>query len=71
MAENYGKVLKSIRKDKKLYLKDVKEKTGISIASLSLIETGKIKPRPTTIKKLSEVYEIDYFTLYNLLEKGE
>jgi len=48
---------KSVRKQNQLTLKQVEEKTGISNAYLSQLETGKIKkPSFDTIKKLYNLY---------------
>ena len=46
-----------MRKEKGLTLRDVQEKTGISNAYLSQLETGKIKsPGYNTVKALYELY---------------
>ena len=71
MHEKFGQVLKEIRNSKKLSLYEVVEKTGISISCLSLIENSKTQPQAKTIKKLADVYEVDYIELYKRLEKGE
>ena len=40
---NYGEFLKSARKAKRLTLREVEQKTGISNAYLSQLESGKVK----------------------------
>lgn len=71
MVKNYGQILKDIRQSKGLTLGEMTKRTGITNATISLIENEKVVPRPATIKKLSEAYEMDYIELYELLEKGE
>ena len=63
--------LRSIREKSGLTLKELSEKTKISIATLCLIENGKVTPRPITIKRLADVYNVDYNDLYEKVEKGE
>lgn len=60
-AAALGKYLASIRKDRRLSLRAVEEKTKkqISNAYLSQIETGQIKqPSPNTLNALADLYEI-------------
>ncbi len=51
--------LKKARKNKRLTLKQVSQKTGISISFLSDIERGKTNPSQKTFKKLTDFYGID------------
>lgn len=65
-----GRYLASIRKDRKLSLRQVEEATDkeISNAYLSQIENDKIKePSPHILHTLSEIYKIDYI---HLMEKA-
>ena len=56
-----GQFLRSIREAKKLTLRFVEAKTGVSNAYLSQIENGKIsKPSPIMLYKLSQFYKISY-----------
>lgn len=62
--ENLGKLLKRKREERGLTLRKVEERTEISNAYLSQLENQKIvKPSPTILKKLAEVYETSYLRL--------
>lgn len=68
-----GKVLEDIRKSKKLTLRDVAVKTGLShtyIRDLELNYNRKtkapIKPTPDTLRKLSQAYDYPYEQLLKL-----
>lgn len=57
---------KRLRLEKKLTLRQVEEKTGISNAYLSQLENGKIKdPGYSTVKKLVELYGIEGLNEWN------
>lgn len=67
MNETLGEHLKRIRKEKRLTLRAVEEKTKISNAYLSQIENGKItKPSPSVLYKLANCYGISYEELMKL-----
>ncbi len=50
--------LKSLRKEKKLHLKDVGSGVGLSASYLSQIETGKVEPTISTLRKLAQFYGV-------------
>jgi transcriptional regulator with XRE-family HTH domain len=59
-----GKYLKAIREAAGLTLRAVEEKTGVSNAFLSQIESGKVKqPSPVVLHKLADVFGVPYDTL--------
>lgn len=62
-----GTKLKILRLSKKMDLKEVSKKSGLSVAELSNIENDKHKPQPATIKKLSKAFDYDYNQLYDYL----
>jgi len=63
-SSTLGKYLKSLRDAKSLSLREVEGKTGISNASLSQIESGKVKqPSPIALYKLAELYGVPYEAL--------
>ncbi|MHA1422944.1 MAG: helix-turn-helix domain-containing protein [Candidatus Thorarchaeota archaeon] len=65
--DSLGTQLKEVRKKKRFSLRDVEEKTGISNAYLSQLETGKIsKPAPEILFKLSQIYDLTYSHLMTL-----
>jgi len=64
-----GQYLESIRKDRRLTLRQVEEATNreVSNAYLSQIEQDKIqKPSPNVLYALSEIYAIDYAKLMEM-----
>lgn len=59
--ETLGNSLAAAREKKKLTLRAVEAKTGISNAYLSQLEGGKIRsPSPVNLHKLSKLYGISY-----------
>src|SRR5574341_2678341 len=59
-----GSYLKSLRESKGLSQRDVEEKSGISNAFLSQLESGKVKqPSPIVLYKLAELYAVPYAVL--------
>jgi transcriptional regulator with XRE-family HTH domain len=60
-------VLAERRRQMKLTLRDVEEKTGIKNAHLSQIETGAItQPTPNLLWALAEAYDLDFKKLLRL-----
>ena len=56
-----GRLLKDLREAKRLSLRDVERKKGISNAYLSQLENDLIeKPSPHILHKLAELYGVDY-----------
>jgi transcriptional regulator with XRE-family HTH domain len=59
-----GEYLKSLREARATSLRDVEEKTGVSNAYLSQIETGSVsRPSPHILYKLAEFYRVDHIAL--------
>ena len=58
--KSIGDKLRKARKDAALRMVDVQDKTGISIVTVSAIETGKHRNfKADTIQKLIDLYGID------------
>jgi HTH-type transcriptional regulator, competence development regulator len=58
---DFGAYIKKVRDSRGLTLNQAALYSGISAAQLSRIENGKRGvPKPTTIKKLSEAYKLEY-----------
>ena len=67
MNETLGNCLKTVRKQRRLTLRAVEDKTGISNAYLSQLENDKIsRPSPTILHRLAECYAISYEGLMKL-----
>lgn len=62
--EELGKYLKDLRESFNYSTYDVNNLVDISQSYLSLMENGKRRPSAIILKKLSEVYKIDYLDLY-------
>lgn len=62
---NFGELVREIRLSKRLSLKDLAEKSGLSCPYLSRIENGKRKPSANTIKKLADALDVKYLYLLN------
>jgi transcriptional regulator with XRE-family HTH domain len=59
-----GTYIKSLRKSSECKtLKEIENKTGISVASMSRIENGKQWPQPETLKKLAPYLKVPYTDL--------
>ena len=59
-----GKYIRSLREANALTLRAVEEKTGVSNAYLSQLESGRIKqPSPVVLHKLAELYSVPYQAL--------
>lgn len=50
--ENLSEILSTLRQQRGLTIRDLSEQTGINIANISLIETGKRIPRVDTLAKI-------------------
>lgn len=67
MKRNLGQYLKQIRRERRLTLRAVQQKTGISNAYLSQLENNKAaNPSPKILQKLAICYEISYEYLMSL-----
>lgn len=63
--EGLGYLIRDAREAKKIKQADLGKQVGISRASISLLECGRIKnPRLTLLKQLAEILEIPAVTLY-------
>lgn len=54
-----GNTLKSLRKERKLTLKDLAEKTGVSISFLSQVERGKSSVTLESLKKIADALGVN------------
>ena len=61
---NVGAIIKRIRIEKGLLLKDVAEKCEISSSMLSQIEKGNANPSLNTIKSIAQALEIPLFKFF-------
>lgn len=67
MVTELGRLLKKRREELGFTLREVQDKAGLSNAYLSQIENGKVsQPTPSTLRKLSDHYEVPYNRLLEL-----
>ncbi|MTI55942.1 helix-turn-helix domain-containing protein [Geosporobacter ferrireducens] len=59
MEENIGQKIKELRVSKKITLKDLSKKTGLSIAFLSQLERGLTSAAIMSLKNIAEALEVD------------
>lgn len=65
----FGENLRMIRKQKKLTLKDVAEKAGLSIVSVNFYENNKQKPTLVNVQKLADALGCKFEKLYEFYGK--
>jgi len=51
--------LKEVREELGFSQKDLSDKSGIALSTISGIEVGKHKPRPATLRKLADALGVD------------
>lgn len=67
---NVGEKIKSLRKEKRMTINELANRSGVCVVTISLIETGKsAKPSIITLKKISNGLECDYKELYDIAHK--
>src|SRR5690606_32449989 len=60
----YGKLQREIRKEAKMSIRELAEKSGVSHSYLSQVENGtRSTPSSEIIKKVADALNYDYFTL--------
>ena len=65
--EKLGVFLRRVRENQGLSLRDVDHKTRISHTYLGMLERGeRTNPTPEVLRKLSDVYGVDYIQLLRL-----
>ena len=57
----FGTYLRELRRARRLTLREVQEKSGVSNSYLSQVENGRIlQPSPHVLQKLAEAYDVPY-----------
>ena len=69
MKYTFGDKLRAVREKKKMTMKDVAEKAGVSESLISQIETNKVSPAIETLLTISEILDIDLEYLFSYLKK--
>lgn len=74
---NLGSTIKAYRRNKRITLKELAEKVGITASFLSDIENSKKQPSVETLGKLAEAFNVPLYMLFkdisseDLLEKSD
>ena len=55
-----GDHLRSIRRERKLTLKDLSQRAGLSVPYLSDIERGVVNPSVETVQKIAKAYNMKF-----------
>ena len=62
-----GKVtLKELRKERDLTLQQLSDLSGITKTEISFLEKGKTKPRPQSIQKLANSFNLTYEEMFDI-----
>ena len=64
LLKTIGSELREIRLEKKIHLKDIANKAGVSQMYISEIERDKKVPSDEMVLKLSDIYEVDASELF-------
>lgn len=70
ISKEFGKWVRSKRLDRGMTLVELAKKCELSYVTISNIELGKTKPSISTMRRLSESLDVDYFDIRQKL-KGE
>ena len=66
----FGEKIKQLRKGQKLTLKDVAERSGLSIVSVNFYENDKQKPTLVNVQKLAKGLNCNFDDLYVLWKQN-
>ena len=70
MKYYFGKTLREIRKRKKLTMKELAQKIGVSESLISQIETDKVSPAIDTLLKITDELNIDFEYLFQQYKRS-
>lgn len=70
MKYKFGEKLRAVRERKKITLKEVAERVGVSESLISQIERNKVSPAIDTLLNITEALEIDLEYLFQDLKKN-
>jgi transcriptional regulator with XRE-family HTH domain len=71
MKYQFGEKLRSVRERKKITMKEVAEKAGLSESLISQIERNKVSPAIDTLLVIAEILEIDFEYLFSDYKKSK
>lgn len=70
MNEKFGDLIKRLRIENGLTIKELADKSGFSSVEIRNIESNKFRPRVNYLKKLSEALNCDYYYLFEQFENN-
>lgn len=62
----FGEKIRELRKERKLTLKDVSDKSGLSVVSINFYENDKKKPTLVNVQKLANGLNCKFEELYEI-----
>ena len=71
MKYQFGEKLREIRERKKMTMRDVAEKAGVTESLISQIERNKVSPAIDTLFSIAEILEIDLEYLFSDFKKSK
>ena len=71
MKYQFGEKLREVRERKKMTMRDVAEKAGVTESLISQIERNKVSPAIDTLFSISEILEIDLEYLFSDFKKSK
>jgi transcriptional regulator with XRE-family HTH domain len=71
MKYQFGEKLREIRERKKMTMKDVAEKAGVTESLISQIERNKVSPAIDTLFSITEILEIDLEYLFSDFKRSK
>ena len=70
-TKNFSSAMRRRRKDRKIPMRVISEKTGITLSHLSRIETGQVTPTLTTIEKIAAALGTSAVALLSAASRAE
>lgn len=71
MKYKFGEKLRTIREKKKITLKEIAEKAGVSESLISQIERNKVSPAIDTLIEIAHILDIDIEYLFSDIKKSK
>ena len=66
MSKKVGKIIRKIRKEKGISLRDLAKDVGVSFVNISYIENGRVETSKEVLRKISKALNYDFDKLLSL-----
>jgi len=60
MVKKIGKMIRDLRKDKRISLRELAKEVGMSFVNLSYIENGRVQTSKEVLRKISKALDYDF-----------